>query len=82
MSCDAPLEHLTDKRTILAVGLAHAATGGPHDIHPNVWAELKQHFSNAELMELCFVIGHYSGMQLANVLLDTDVNPDEPGSLD
>jgi alkylhydroperoxidase family enzyme len=73
MSFGAPSERLTDERTILAVGLAHMAVRQPHAIHPGSWAELKQHFSEVELMELCYVIGHYGGMQLVNVLLDTDV---------
>ena len=73
MSEGAPSEQLIDKRTILAVGLAEFALKDPHGIHSKAWAELKQHFSETELMELCFVIGYYSGMQLANVLLDTDI---------
>jgi alkylhydroperoxidase family enzyme len=76
MSFGAPAERLTDERTVLAIGLAHAAMDDPHGIHPNIWVELKQHFSDTELMELCFIIGHYSGNQLVNILLDTDVDPD------
>lgn len=73
MSEGAPAEHLADERTILAVGLAEMALKDPHGIHPKTWQELKQKFSETELVELCFAIGHYSGMQLANILLDTDV---------
>jgi alkylhydroperoxidase family enzyme len=76
MSFGAPAERLTDERTILAVGLAYMAAKDPDGIHPDSWAELKQHFSDRELMELCYVIGHYSGMQLVTLLLDTDVNPE------
>lgn len=72
MSFGPPAERLSDERTILAVGLAHMAKKDPHGIHPASWAELKQHFSDRELMELCYVIGHYNGMQMVNVLLDTD----------
>jgi alkylhydroperoxidase family enzyme len=72
MSFGPPAERLTDERTILAVGLAHMAKKDLHSIHPASWAELKQHFSERELMELCYVIGHYNGMQMVNVLLDTD----------
>ena len=61
----------------MAVGLAHAAMDDPHGIHPGAWEEVKRHFSDAELMELCFIIGHFSGMQLANVLLDTDIDTEE-----
>ena len=77
MSFGAPSEHLTDERTILAVGLAHVALKYPHDIHPDTWAELRESFSAAELMELCFAVGYYSGMHLANILLDTDINLEE-----
>lgn len=73
MSFGPPAERLTDERTILAVGLAHMAKKDPHSIHPDSWTELKQHFSERELMELCYVIGHYNGMQMVNILLDTDV---------
>ena len=76
MSEGAPSEQLIDERTILAVGLAESALRDPHLIHPTTWSELNQHFSEAELVELCFAIGYYSGMQLANVLLDTDI-PEE-----
>lgn len=72
MSFGAPAERLTDERTILAVGLAHMARQDPHSIHPNAWAELKQHFSEQEVVELCYLIGHYCGMQMVNILLDTD----------
>ena len=73
MAEGAPSEHLTDERTILAVGLAEMALKDPHGIHPKSWEELKEHFSDVELMELCFIIGHYSGMQVVNILLDTDL---------
>lgn len=73
MAEGAPSEQLTDERTILAMGLAHMALKEPHGIHPQSWAELKRHFSETELMELCFIIGHYTGMQKANILLDTDL---------
>jgi alkylhydroperoxidase family enzyme len=73
MSFGPPAERLTDERTILAVGLAHMAKKDPHGIHPDSWTELKQHFSERELMELCYIIGHYNGMQMVNILLDTDV---------
>lgn len=73
MSFGPPAERLTDERTILAVGLAHMAQKDPHAIHPDSWAELKRHFSERELMELCYVIGHYNGMQMVNILLDTEV---------
>jgi alkylhydroperoxidase family enzyme len=72
MSFGAPAERLTDERTILAVGLAHMAAQDPHSIHPASWTELKQHFSEVELMELCYVIGHYHGMQTLTILLDVD----------
>ena len=78
MSKGALSEQLIDERTILAVGLAEMALKDPHGIHSKTWTELKQHFSETELMELCFVIGHYSGMQLANVLLDTDIPEEQP----
>ena len=78
MSEGAPSEQLIDERTILAVGLARFALKDPHGIHSKTWAELKEHFSETELMELCFVIGYYSGMQLANVLLDTDIPGESP----
>ncbi len=73
MSFGPPAERLTDERIILAVGLAHMAKKDPHGIHPHSWVELKQHFSERELMELCYIIGHYNGMQMVNILLDTDV---------
>ena len=72
MSFGAPSERLTDERTILATGFALAALNDPHGIHPGVWTELKQHFSDAELVELCYIIGHYSGMQLVTFLLEPD----------
>lgn len=77
MSEGAPSEHLTDQRTILAVNLAHASMADPHEVPEELWTQLKQAFTEVELVELCFVIGYYRGMQLANVLLDTDVDPDQ-----
>lgn len=80
MSFGAPSEHLTDERTILATGFARAALNDPHGIHPGVWAKLKQHFSDTELMELCYVIGHYSGMQLVTFLLEPDIETGQPNA--
>lgn len=77
MSFGAPAERLTDERTVLAVGFAQAAFNDPHSIHPGVWTELKQHFTDAELMELCYLIGHYSGMQLVTALLQPDIERQE-----
>jgi alkylhydroperoxidase family enzyme len=76
MTFGAPSERVTDERTILAVGLAHAATQDPHSIHEGAWQELKEHFTERELVDLIFFIGYTSGMQMVNVLLDTDL-PDE-----
>jgi alkylhydroperoxidase family enzyme len=73
MSFGAPSEHVTDERTLLAIGLAHAAMEDPHSIHPDSWSELKQHFSDRELVELCYLIAFYSGNQLFNVLLDPEI---------
>lgn len=73
MSFGAPSERLEDRRTALAVQFARTAVGDPHGIPPQVWTELQQHFTERELVELCFVVGWYSGMQLVNILLDTDV---------
>ena len=76
MSEGAPSERLIDLRTIMAVTLAHASMEDPHNVPEELWTQLKQAFSETELVELCFVIGYYRGTQVANVLLDTDVNPD------
>jgi alkylhydroperoxidase family enzyme len=75
MSLGAPSERLTDLRTMAAVQLAHAAMEDPHAIPDDLWRDLKQHFSDRELVELVFVIGFYRGTQLMNVLLDTDIDP-------
>jgi alkylhydroperoxidase family enzyme len=75
MSLGAPSERITDLRTMAAVQLAHAAMENPHAVPDALWRNLKQHFSDRELIELIFVIGFYRGTQLMNVLLDTDVDP-------
>lgn len=75
MSFGAPAEHITDERTVLATGFAQAALNDPHGIHPGVWDELRQHFSEKELMELCYIVSYYVGSQLLTFLLEPDVEP-------
>ena len=77
MSFGAPSEHIVDDRTVLATGLARAALSDPHSIHPSVWDELRAHFSEKEILELCYCIGHYAGAQLFTVLLKPDLEGDQ-----
>ena len=76
MSFGAPSEHVTDERLVLATGFAQTVLNNPGDVHPGVWAELRQHFSEVELMELTFIVGHYIGTQIFTFLLEPDIETD------
>jgi len=72
MAFGAPSEPLSDKRTILAVRLALSVLVDPAGIPESTWTELKNYFSEAELVELVFIICQYIAIHLVGFLLDVD----------
>jgi len=72
MSYGAPSEHLDDKRKALAVSFALSVLHDPANISESTWTELKNHFSEAELVELIFVVTQYIAIHLFGFLLDVD----------
>lgn len=72
MSLGAPAEHLTDTRTILAVAFAKYVLVNPAGIDEFVWEELKNSFTESELVALVFMISQYIAAHLFGYLLDID----------
>jgi len=73
MAYGAPSEHLSDQRSVLAVRFALSVLHDPANISKSTWSELENQFSEAELVELVFVVTQYMAMHLFGFLLDVDV---------
>ena len=73
MSFGVPSESLSDPRTCLAVRFALSILHDPAHIPESTWTELKNQFSEAELVELVFIICQYIAVHLFGFLFDVDV---------
>ena len=65
-------------REALAVELAERMAFDPHAVDDAFWAELRQHFSEEELVELVFAAGIFNWGNKFNITMRMDAAPDSP----